>query len=929
MENKIHPAAAVTNIKSLVPITLDLGTHEYGTWSQLFKIACRANLVADHLLPRVVTPAPTEAVAKAAYDKAAEDWDRLDAIVLTWIYGTISRRLLTNVLKTDVTAYGAWTILAKMFQDNKTSRVLQLTQKLCNTRLDQFSDVSAYCQELKDLSDQLSNLDSPVSNQRLVLQLVSGLTEQYEGIAMLLQQSDPLPDFHEARSKLLLEETRKKTQALNTAQAAGAALHVAASPSSAPPSSAHQKPPNGDRNYRPRNRQQGRNNRKGQPAQYRAPFGVFNGGPQQPPWSPNYHWAGPLQQQWQPRPPVPYPTAGPSSAPGILGPRPAASYFAGYGSVAPNFPTYQTPIPTSLDPALQSVTLNPPDNYWYLDTGATNHMTNDPGNLTSILKTGILRNIIVGNGMTIPVTGQGHHTLPPPYPPLHLTNDLKTKVPILRCNSSGDLYPLHPRLLNNLKSPSTFIASSHHLWHQRLGHPGPDTLHRLKKLNSINVGKINKDTCQACVFGKSVRLPFVTSNSVVCNPFDIIHSDLWTSPILSSLGHRYYVLFIDENTNFLWTYPIAKKSDVFNVFSTFSKLIHTQFGAKIKQFQCDNGKEYANANFENFCRQNGMIFRFSCPYTSSQNGKAERTIRSINNIIRTLLAQSSLPPSFWHHALDMATYILNILPSKTLNYNTPTFLLYRRHPSYTHLRVFGCLCYPLLPPTSIHKLDPRSRPCIFLGYPAHHRGYKCLDLSNNHIILSRHVVFDESTFPYKSRPSAPSTETYQFLTDPISPLLWPFISSPTRSPPAQTTQAQPSVPLTQQQSPGSPPPPVSHGTNPSSPPSQTTSQPTTSPSTNTTVPPTPTPPPTRTMHTRSMSGIYKPKHPLNLNVSSIVPIPKNPKTALSIPEWHHAMTDEFNALVKNKTWELVPRRDDMNIIRSIWLASTAGKLSVR
>ncbi len=96
----------------------------------------------------------------------------------------------------------------------------------------------------------------------------------------------------------------------------------------------------------------------------------------------------------------------------------------------------------------------------------------------------------------------------------------------------------------------------------------------------------------------------------------------------------------------------------------------------------------------------------------------------------------------------MTTYLLNILPSKTINFESPLKMLYQKDPSYSHLRVFGCLCYPLIPSNTIHKLQPRSTPCVFLGYPSNHTGYKCLELSSNKIIICRHVIFDETTFPY-------------------------------------------------------------------------------------------------------------------------------------------------------------------------------------
>jgi len=170
------------------------------------------------------------------------------------------------------------------------------------------------------------------------------------------------------------------------------------------------------------------------------------------------------------------------------------------------------------------------------------------------------------------------------------------------------------------------------------------------------------------------------------------------------------------------------------------------------------------------CELNGISFRLSCPCTSPQNGKLERKIRSINNIIQTLLIHASLPPSFWQYALEMATYISNILPSKSINFQSPVSMLYKKNPSYTHLRIFGCLCLPLFPSSTIHKFQPRSTPCIFLGYPSNHHGYKCLDMTTNKIIICRHVLFDESTFPY-AKLHTPKTNTYTFLDNELSPYI--------------------------------------------------------------------------------------------------------------------------------------------------------------
>jgi hypothetical protein len=77
----------------------------------------------------------------------------------------------------------------------------------------------------------------------------------------------------------------------------------------------------------------------------------------------------------------------------------------------------------------------------------------------------------------------------------------------------------------------------------------------------------------------------------------------------------------------------------------------------------------------------------------------------------------------------------------------PHLALFGSTPSYEHLRVFGCMCYPNTTATVPHKLTPCSTRCVFLGYSADHKRYHCLDLSTNRLIVSRHVVFDEDSFP--------------------------------------------------------------------------------------------------------------------------------------------------------------------------------------
>ncbi|XP_076920421.1 uncharacterized protein LOC143581542 [Bidens hawaiensis] len=213
---------------------------QYSSWSELFKIHCKAFQVYDHLSTRKphstttsssktpVTPNPDskteEPVTPKPDTKTDEDWERIDSIVLQWIYGTISSDLMHTILKKDTTASAAWATLADIFQDNKIVRGIHLNNKLSNTRLDNFPNASAYCQELKMLSDQLANVDGPIDDTKLVMQLITGLNEQYESFATLLANAKPFPTFYEARSQLIYEADRKAQYAAASATAANTAL---------------------------------------------------------------------------------------------------------------------------------------------------------------------------------------------------------------------------------------------------------------------------------------------------------------------------------------------------------------------------------------------------------------------------------------------------------------------------------------------------------------------------------------------------------------------------------------------------------------------------------------------------------------------------------------------------------------------------------
>jgi transposase InsO family protein len=93
-------------------------------------------------------------------------------------------------------------------------------------------------------------------------------------------------------------------------------------------------------------------------------------------------------------------------------------------------------------------------------------------------------------------------------------------------------------------------------------------------------------------------------------------------------GFKYFLVILDDFTHYLWTFHIRRKSEVFSLLSNFHNYVATQFSLLIQAIQMDNGREFDNRSLQDFPAAHGILLRFSCPYTSPQNGKAERIIRS-------------------------------------------------------------------------------------------------------------------------------------------------------------------------------------------------------------------------------------------------------------------------------------------------------------
>lgn len=271
---------------------------------------------------------------------------------------------------------------------------------------------------------------------------------------------------------------------------------------------------------------------------------------------------------------------------------------------SPHTQNFQSQLSSSLHASPQTVN----DPAWYMDSGANYHVTPFTEQLEHVDSVGKHTHLLTCTGDVTPIVGVGSGSLSLPHSKLSLRDVLvvpnatknllsvhklttdnaidvtfsggqcvvKDKIsgaPLVRGTANQGLYPLHTSMKDEefdhfpaAAMPLAFSASSVQpcsspkqlrqedvqLWHYKLGHPSSRILSQVLHQCNFRFSPLNH-VCEACQFGKSKKLPFSQSLSHASSPFELVHTDLWgPSPIQSTLGHRYYIHFVDDYSRYTW-----------------------------------------------------------------------------------------------------------------------------------------------------------------------------------------------------------------------------------------------------------------------------------------------------------------------------------------------------------------------------------------
>ena len=631
----------------------------------------------------------------------------------------------TRVTKKCQTAKAAWDALRGEYESTALVRLIGLYSSLFKTNFENFPSMQQYVDHILSIAEQLESIGQPFQDNVVGGIILGGLPDQYRPLILGIQGSKQDTTVEFVKS-LLLQDSVKELGASTTSVATHSAFSMG--------------------------RSQMSRSHKGMSQMKSKPKG---------PRCFECNRFGHIRSQCEKVKVKPHKN----------------SANANFGAVSA-----QTNFSVS---SVQPTSMN---DDWYLDSGATVHLTSRL-DLLKNFSSDSSQEVGIANGTKLKSTGMGTLSIPLSTKKTMEISDV-VHVPDLAinllavnriaqegktvlfdkkgCRIVNQQVKVNPKSVIgtatevnglyrlNCKQSRMFAAlstNSVNLWHRRLGHLNRPSMRLLRSTMSSGVQSEGTATipCEVCVKGKQHRKPFKkTGAKRAKHVLGLVHSDICGPMHVSSVGGaRYFLTLIDDFTRHSVVYFLKSKTEVLEKFKEYKSLVENQTGKRIKTLRTDNGTEYVNENFLSFLRRCGIRHETTIPYTPQQNGVAERLNRTLVERARTMILESGVSTDFWAEAVNTANYLKNRSPTKVLPNMTPQEAWTGEKPDLSHLRVFGCKALVKIPDNNRKKWDSKSKEYIFVGYCEESKGYRMLHPVTKKFTRSRDVVFFESQFPVR------------------------------------------------------------------------------------------------------------------------------------------------------------------------------------
>lgn len=425
---------------------------------------------------------------------------------------------------------------------------------------------------------------------------------------------------------------------------------------------------------------------------------------------------------------------------------------------------------------------------WFVDNGASKHITNNSNYFTAFEKFKTPHGITAANGKVLPAIGKGTLRIMTTIEgeerqfkdlqDVWLVPDIsKNLFSVLAAqdrnknstfestaeecwlkinnkrvlygtrNISGGLYKVHMKVLTPNNPVEVNVATTSdsilQLYHERWGHQNKRHIKNvLEQQMDLKVG-LDNELCEACIYGKAHRLKFGNRQKAT-RPGELISTDVCGPFDASCKRYRYFVVFKDHFTKFRYVFFLRQKSEVAQALKDM--LAHAKnLGHNIREILSDNGGEFDNECVKTILQKRGIIQRLTAPYTPQQNGGSERENRTLVEMARTLKNSNpeiNFPSCLWAELISTSVYILNRTGKSSLPNASPYESWMGQKPRLRHMRIIGSTCYAHIPDQKRRKMDKKAIKGFLLGYDGDER-YRIWIKETNTVICSRDVIFQE------------------------------------------------------------------------------------------------------------------------------------------------------------------------------------------
>lgn len=400
---------------------------------------------------------------------------------------------------------------------------------------------------------------------------------------------------------------------------------------------------------------------------------------------------------------------------------------------------------------------------FYLDSGATDHICNDPKFLTNFKSSNDNNFIKTSSGERMQILGDGDidlgkvvlkNVLLVPNADANLislnkitskgfsalflddsaiimdTMNENEKVFIFNKNHEG-MYFLD---FSNRKA-SVAKQASDAIMHNRFAHYNDNFV------NQVVSEKVKTDNCDACMLGKMTKRKInkVTETPKAPNPLHTVSMDIVTFTNYSVRDFKYCLVLVDHYSSYIKIYPMKEKSASSMHIIDYCVFMQSRLKRKISYLKHDNDTVFNTTELNNYLVKSGIMHLPTTEHDKTQLGTVDRKIRDLEDRVRCLLVQCKLPSSFWCYAADYAALIMNNIKSPSSNE-----LLFNQKVNTSRFRVFGCIAYVYVRKEERGKEDPTGCKMIFIGM--NDESYIFLNPVTGKTIYSINAKFVETEF---------------------------------------------------------------------------------------------------------------------------------------------------------------------------------------